>query len=387
MVTFGHTPGERWRTLTSAAAVGLTVLTTASAEAQRSAASQPTFRLQRVAAIGGDAAEEHSAFMEVAGIAVSEAGEIFVLDGGTRSVRVFDARGRFLRRFGRQGGGPGEFQVPGKITVDSVVRVSELAQRRMSVFAPDGRHLRTDASPMVGEIAVVNVVALRHGYALGTVPGRLTVSVGSAARQGTSFETVVVLSPGGEPDTLLRMHSGFTAYHPRDAPVPFGMIDSHAGRGGAVAVLGDSVVAAADGYAGSVRWFRAGPAGLALLRTRQLPSRSRPVTDGDRRRMEREIRARSPGLPRRLVVEPPPHVSIASQALFSAEGFLWIRNTAGRGHAHVWTVFDPQGKIASRLELPAGFDLRFVRGDLLYGVARTASDTPVVHVYRLRRAS
>ena len=43
------------------------------------------------------------------------------------------------------------------------------------------------------------------------------------------------------------------------------------------------------------------------------------------------------------------------------------------------------GEIAYRLSLPAGFDLRDVRRDLLYGVARTGNGTPVVHVYRLIR--
>lgn len=345
----------------------------------------PVLRLQRIAAIGGDGAEEHSAFMEVGGIAVTAGGEIFVLDAGNRSVRVFDARGRFLRRFGRQGSGPGEFQAPVGIQVDSVVRVSELAQRRVSVFSLDGRHLRTDASPMVGDAPVVRVVPLRGGFSLGTLPARLGLSAGGAQRTGTAEESVMVLSPTGRADTLARFHSGFAAYHPRDAAVPFGAIDSHAGRGGTVAVLGDSLVAAADGYAGSVRWYRAGASGLSLIRTRPLPSRSRPVGDDDRRRMEREIRAAHPGLPRRLVLEPPPRISVASQALFSADGSLWIRNTAGRGHAHVWTVFDPSGEIGFRVELPAGFDLRFVRGDLLYGVARTSNDAPVVHVYRLVR--
>lgn len=370
------------RLLTRAGAVTAALLPLA-LHAQPAPDEQATMRLQRLAVIGGDMAPEPSAFMEVAGIAVSAAGEIFVLDGGHRSVRVFDAGGRYLRRFGQRGGGPGEFQVPVGISVDTVVRVSELAQRRMSVFSLDGRHLRTDASPMVGESPLVRIVPLRHGHSLGSLPARLALSAGGAAREGSPYETAMVVSAEGRTDTLLRFHSGFTAYHPRDAPVPFGAIDSHAGRGGAVAVLGDSVVAAVDGYEGTVRWYRAEPAGLALFRTRQLPSRSTPVDDDHRRRMEREIRAANPGLPRRLVIEAPPRVSVASQALFSAEGFLWIRNTAGTGVAHVWTVYAPDGRIAYRLRLPPGFDLRFARGDGLYGVARTDSGTPVVHVYRL----
>ncbi|HEX2076852.1 MAG TPA: hypothetical protein VHG08_04060 [Longimicrobium sp.] len=163
------------------------------------------------------------------------------------------------------------------------------------------------------------------------------------------------------------------------------MFDTHAGEGGAEAVLGDSIVATANGYTGEVRWYRADRQGLTLVRTRQLPSRSRPVTQDDVRRMERELYARHRDLPRRLVLEPPPRISVPTQALFAPDGSLWIRNTAGRNHAHVWTVFDAAGEITLRVSLPAGFDLRHVRGDRLYGVTRTENDAPMVQVYRLHR--
>ena len=150
-------------------------------------------------------------------------------------------------------------------------------------------------------------------------------------------------------------------------------------------MLGDSVVATVDGYSGTVHWYRVAPDGLRRFRTRQLPSRSRAVTSDDRRRIERLIRARSPHLPRRLVIETPPQLSVASKALFSDEGFLWIRNTADPARPYVWTVFEPDGDVAYRLSLPAGFDLLHATGDLLYGVRKTENNAPLVQVYRLFR--
>lgn len=349
-------------------------------------AAEPGFRLERILNLGGDAAAAEAAFADIAGIAVSRHGHLYVLDAQDRSVRVFDGHGRFLRRFGRQGGGPGEFQVPVAIWADTLVAVSDGAQRRTSWFSLDGRHLRTEAVPTLDEVPVLRIRPLRFGRAVGQTPSRMGVTGGGAAREGSAYVAVVVLARGGRPDTLLHVHSGVSAFHPRGAAVPFGTVSSHLGWGGAHAVLGDSIVATADGYTGTVRWYRAERDGLRLFRTRELESRSREVTDDDLRRVERRIRARTPDLPRRLVIDPPPRVSIASQALFSAEGHLWIRNTADPDQSHVWTVFGPDGEVAYRLSLPAGFDLRHVRGSLLYGTATTGNGAPLVRVYRLSRS-
>lgn len=356
------------------------------AAAQSGAAGVSAFQLQRVISIGGDFEGPNTSFADVAGIGVSRNGDLYVLDGQDRSVRVFDARGRFIRRFGRQGGGPGEFQIPSGIWVDSIVAVSDASQQRMSYFALDGRHLRTERTAMADASPVSRVRPLRHGWAVGGTPARMGLSSNGAVREGSPYAAVVLLARGAVSDTLLRMHSGASSFHPADAVVPFGLMPSHMGWGGAHAVLGDSLVATVDGYAGTVHWYRVAPDGVHRFRTRQLPSRSRAVTPDDRRRIERLIRARSPGLPRRLVITTPPQVSIASKALFSDDGFLWIRNTSEPAGAQVWTVFDSVGEIAYRLSLPAGFDLLHVRGNLLYGTARTVNDAPTVRVYRLSRS-
>jgi hypothetical protein len=243
--------------------------------------------------------------------------------------------------------------------------------------------VETVRTPEIGEIPLLGLVPLRNGRVVGATAVRMHVNA-AGERTGSQWAAVLMMGPGGRADTLLRVHDGGSAFHADGGRAAYGSIDSHVGRGGAHAVLGDSVVATADGYSGEVRWYRADRAGLALFRTRQLQSRSRPVTRDDVRRIERLLLA-DPELPRRLVIEPPPRVSIATQALFAPDGSLWIRNTAGKGQAHVWTVFDAAGEVAMRLSLPAGFDLRHVRGDRLYGITRTENDAAVVQVYRLVR--
>jgi hypothetical protein len=345
----------------------------------------PQVRLERLLSLGGDFAGRDVAFQDVADIAAAPSGEMYVLDAGDKSVRVFNAAGRLVRRFGREGGGPGEFNLPVSLRVDSLVAVSDLGQQRMSYFTLNGRHVRTVRNQVPGGVSLLRVVPLRHGRVVGTTAASMRVTPGGTGHTGSPYSGVVVAGPGSAVDTLLRPHTGFAIFHPREGQVPFGTFDTHAGQGGAHAVLGDSVLAAADGYTGEVRWYRSDRQGLTLFRTRQLQSRSRAVTPDDVRRMEREMYAQYERLPRGLVVVPPPRISIATQALFAPDGSLWIRNTAGQGHAHVWTVYNTAGEIAMRLSLPAGFDLRHIRGDRLYGVARTENDAQLVQVYRLVR--
>ena len=346
----------------------------------------PSVRLTLMTQIGGDFARESDMLVRVTGIGVGREGTMYVLDGGDRAVKVYGRDGRFVRRFGREGSGPGEFRSPTSIWVDSVIRVSDLGQQRISRFSLEGRHLSTDRAPFLGEAPVLRMVPLRHGRMIGVTPAHYGVYADGRSNSNP-FSTVLVASPGTPVryDTLLRYHSGATAYHPPDANVPFGTVDSHVGMGGSYAVLGDSIVATADGYTGTVRWYRVGPEGLRLVRTRQLHSRSRLVSADDRRLIERRVRERSPRFPRELVLETPPRVSVATQALFADDGTLWIRNTGEGVPEHVWTLFDSEGEVSLRIRTPSGFDLRAVAGDRLYGVAKTENDSPLVRVYRMIR--
>jgi tripartite motif-containing protein 71 len=52
------------------------------------------------------------------GLAVDRRGKVYVADLANHSVAKFDAQGRFLARFGREGEGDGEFKSPVNLTVD-----------------------------------------------------------------------------------------------------------------------------------------------------------------------------------------------------------------------------------------------------------------------------
>jgi len=85
------------------------------------------------------------------GLAVSSAGEVFVCDYGNYRVQVFGIDGTFQRTLGGLGYVPGRFALPVHVAVSAAgeVLVSDVA--RVQVFLVDGTHIRslTFGNPLV----------------------------------------------------------------------------------------------------------------------------------------------------------------------------------------------------------------------------------------------
>jgi len=76
-------------------------------------------------------------------VAVDGKGLVFVLDGLGNRIEIFQRHGTFVRAFGKQGKGDGEFSDAGGIAVtDSEVFVADSLNHRIQVFDTDGKLLR-----------------------------------------------------------------------------------------------------------------------------------------------------------------------------------------------------------------------------------------------------
>jgi len=78
-------------------------------------------------------------------VAFAANGDFYVSDGyGNSRVVKFDRDGKFLFSWGKKGSGPGEFNLPHAVRLDSKgnVYVADRENKRIQVFTPDGKFLR-----------------------------------------------------------------------------------------------------------------------------------------------------------------------------------------------------------------------------------------------------
>jgi DNA-binding beta-propeller fold protein YncE len=117
----------------------------------------PKGRVLMVLGIKGNTNEWHPAghlrcFNEPNDLAFGPAGEIYVTQGhgkGESRVLKFDADGNFLKTWGGEGKGPGQFNQPHSIVADAkgTLYIADRANQRIQVFDADGNFLREKTHP------------------------------------------------------------------------------------------------------------------------------------------------------------------------------------------------------------------------------------------------
>lgn len=81
---------------------------------------------------------------EPVGIALSDAGELYVADVNNHMVKVLDRSGRLLRSFGGLGPEEGKFRFPHDVALaNGELYVADTGNSRIQVFTPEGRFLRS----------------------------------------------------------------------------------------------------------------------------------------------------------------------------------------------------------------------------------------------------
>lgn len=317
-------------------------------------------------------------FARIGGVVVNDLG-VWVSDPGHYHVLRFDAAGRLLTEFGREGSGPGEFLSPGIVSIDSILTVGDFRQGRYVRFSLDGRHLETVraqhfADPGGGEKPLINAVPLAGGFTVGMIPANYRVSFS----QDVVYDLhnhVVLVSPGGESaDTLLSFHWGAAGW---TTDVVGAVESTRFGGAGAWAVLGDTAVVLADGVAGTL--VIASPeAGLVRAESVDLGLAGRPVTERDLDDLEEDIReGTSRDLPREIEIDAPGYWSVATRLIPASEHVFWLRQGVDDERGH-WAVVDIETMRKRVVILPERFRLTAIHGGLLYGVARDELDVPSV---------
>jgi DNA-binding beta-propeller fold protein YncE len=117
----------------------------------------PMGRILMVLGIKGRAEEWHQAghlrcFNEPNDVAFGPKGEIYVSQGhgkGESRVLKFDADGNYLKTWGGEGAGPGQFNQPHAIVADSkgTLYIADRSNQRIQVFDADGNYVRETKHP------------------------------------------------------------------------------------------------------------------------------------------------------------------------------------------------------------------------------------------------
>jgi len=81
---------------------------------------------------------------EIRNTTLDDEGRIYVLDGKSSDIKVFDAAGKYIRTIGRKGQGPGELHLPSQLSINRTSNELCVVQssRRISFFSLDGPFLR-----------------------------------------------------------------------------------------------------------------------------------------------------------------------------------------------------------------------------------------------------
>lgn len=382
-------------------------------------------RLVETLRIGTLDGPEELQFHLIRGVAVDALGRYFVADGGSNSVRVYDVDGRFVRRFGGPGEGPGEFtRIGGMFLRNDTVHASSGAEFRGSLFDTTGVLLKTYTSLLPNGSVLSFMSAGPEGWIVG--------DDSLFARRGES-------ESGVQAGDSVRNVSFLALMDPRDierATASREAADSLLAR--IMVFPGRRIFYELGSEGGSERFLLGNPAFFEPGPSRTYDGRgwiyvargwpytvdvhdargnlvrritrahdSIPVTDEMVQEVLRRAKAHFDTTSERTgaslytyeVRSRMPRVGfvpVINALRASDDGWLWVRrqdlvpdpvalewsrNAAPR--PSIWDVFDPEGRYRRTVQLPTSFSLHAVTEDAAIGVLRDELDVQYVVRYEL----
>ena len=268
-------------------------------------------------------------FTEIADVAVTPSGQVWVADKDDPRIRVFSSAGRAVRSFGRRGEGPGEYQGIEKLfpAADGTVAVVDMRLFRLT---------RLDSLGRVRSTTSIRNFPLDAANAPGSAAIYLLFS---RFQPGTS--SVMRVAP--ETDSLVPLLGPLEDFPSREAPA-----EIHS-----LAVAPDGSVAVGDGEAEyRIRVFRSG---RWRDITRDIPRKVRTpaeLTEMQSQLMAGGRRARAEGgQPSTELPREKPHFGWLALR-YDPTGHLWVRTGRGDESRTVFDVFATSGSYLGEVTVP-----------------------------------
>lgn len=356
------------------------------------------WRVVQELSVGVADGEPEYQFGQIGSIGLGSDGTLHVMDVQAQRVRVFDARGRYLRTIGRPGNGPGEIG-PGNPTLllagGDTILVADPANQRINVYLPDGtfsgsnRLSFADGIPMRWEsrAGVIASQVRRFQFPGQQAPPDSMDTIQRRRANGTILDTLLrvpsgatISMTGGVPRFRLFSPEPWWTLRP-DGGVLFGVNDEFR--------------------------IRVHDSNGELERIFSMPTAREPVTESDKtlikdalaRTMQRSGNVPPQAIQMMIsVMDFAPFYPAYTQFVAGPEGSVWVQRVLSPQSvpadmresydpqsdlgAPDWDVFDSEGRYLGLVAMPLRFNpLKFV-GDHVYGVWR--DDVDVQYVLKLR---
>lgn len=330
----------------------------------------------------GSAEDDAYGFSRIMGLTVDASSRIWVLDGQTRTLRVFDDSGALVRTIGREGQGPGEFRAPAALFPGDEGRVwaVDMGNQRYTAFDSGGAVVEEHPRSVPGRLDEASPRRIPGGYidAGAGIWGRL--STATLFRLGPSMAKTDSLAIGLSLEETERTWFDLPDDAPFVIPIPWAEDIAWA-----PSADGSVWVARAREYALARRSLSGDT--LAVIRRRVDPP---AVTAAERDSALARLDSLS-DLPISAQADRVPATKPYLLRLFETEdpapdaGALWVQREVGADEpGSRFDVFDADGRYLGSARAPVRIrgPIAFV-GDRLYGTTRDAVGIPWVVVLEL----
>jgi len=347
------------------------------------------WRLVEVYRVGGAGAEGDDELIDPQSIALGADGGVYVADQQPNVIRQYGPDGAFIRKFGREGSGPGEFRVGFIAMGPGVLVLQDPRESRTSVFDTTGAFLRSWPSTCcywssiyVSRDQVIHVptgVPTREG----ALPQRHFLRY---RLDGTLVDTMAIQNPGQEePEWVVSGGSGSDKFMmSTSVPLAAGTVWALDPAGGAIAA-----------WNADYR-FIVSHTGMDTVQLVSLEADRQPVSDQRRQQIRDSmvtLHAKQFGdqaVGDAFKVADIPSVAPMFDAIeVDGRRYRWIRRGDGGMRATArFDVFDSTGAYLGAVPVPADFGSSWssVWGeDLMATSTEDADGLPVVVVYRIER--
>lgn len=322
----------------------------------------------------------------IADIDTDSKGSVYVVDGLSKTISVFDRSGVLIRRFGREGAGPGEFRaiVALRVIRGDTVKIFDSSLWRVTTFDSMG-HVISTASP-------------RRLPDLGQIPEAQFSADGTLFYLDYGeFDQGVILTLDNDPAGVVRAPTTIESWDGKTwrklLSVPGVEVFAVKGEG-----LWDVPFARrplwAVGTAGELWYGDSGKYAFTLYSATGRPTcrvqrdyAPRAVTSRERRRYyeardisRRDARVVAQIRRERRSIPMPAYKPVVDRMLVTDRGDLFVRVVPGDREDTIWHDVSKSGRITVA-KLPRNLEVKSVRGSYIYGTIVDKEGVNFVGVY------